>query len=135
MFCTKCGTLLENDDLFCHECGQKVNDNQFFNNSIYHSSKNEISVQRPYAPSVLKRPEITKVLIVGNDSRKSASSSIIRGAIGGTILGPIGLFGGLISGKNRNKTTFLVFFDNGTKKTVTCKTNGLEFNFYIKYVQ
>jgi hypothetical protein len=135
MFCTKCGTSLENDDLFCHECGQKVNDSQFVNNSIYHSSNNELSVQRSYAPSVWNRPEITKVLIVGNDSRKSASSSIIRGAIGGTMLGPIGLFGGLISGKNRNKTTFLIFFSNGAKKTVTCKTNGLEFNFYIKYVQ
>ena len=39
--------------------------------------------------------------IITEDSRKSTSSSIVRGLIGGALLGPVGLIAGGVSGKNK----------------------------------
>ena len=144
MYCSKCGTKLNEHDVFCFECGARnvelnqlssMNDNFTIDNENYELVDNRVNT-----PNWWSAPEITKVLIVGNDSRKSASSSVVRGAIGGTLLAPIGIgligvAGGLLSGKNRSKTTFLVFYSNGKKKTVICKTNGAEYRHYIKYLE
>lgn len=139
MYCTSCGTFISADDVFCHECGKKVSitNSQIMDNAIYNTRDETIQAtnKETSLANWWSIPEITKVLIVSSDSRKSASSSIIRGAIGGSVLGPIGLLGGLVSGKNRNSTTFLVFFSNGKKKTITCKTNSRDFNYYVKYVE
>ena len=56
---------------------------------------------------------IVKTMIVGADSKKSAGSSIGRGLVGGALLGPVGLLGGALSGKNKKSTTFLIEYDEG----------------------
>lgn len=85
-----------------------------------------------------KAQTITKVQIIGNNStsRKKAGSSIMRGAVGGALLGPVGLIGGAVSGKNKvtNTTTFLIQYEDGHKETRTVENNSFEFNTLIQYV-
>ena len=75
-----------------------------------------------------------KTMIVGADSKKSAGSSIGRGLVGGALLGPVGLIGGALSGKNKKSTTFLIEYDDGSRDTDTVKTGGMMFNVYAKYL-
>lgn len=77
---------------------------------------------------------IVKTMIVGADSKKSAGSSIGRGLVGGALLGPVGLIGGALSGKNKKSTTFLIEYDDGSRDTDTVKTGGMMFNMYAKYL-
>lgn len=82
--------------------------------------------------------KIVSVELIGSstDTRKSASSSLIRGAVGGALLGPAGLLAGGLSGKNKNtnQTTFLITYDDGTSMTRTVKNNGIEFNMYMQQI-
>lgn len=78
---------------------------------------------------------IEKTRIIDTDSRKSLSSSIIKGSVAGWILGPIGLLGGSLSAKNRKSTTFLIFFTDGSRKTVTVRNNGFDYKRYIRYLE
>ena len=48
---------------------------------------------------------IDYTILVGEESKKSVGSAVVRGAIGGAILGPVGLAAGAVSGKNNQKTT------------------------------
>ena len=77
---------------------------------------------------------IQKTVIVNSDSRKSATSGIARGMLGGFVLGPIGALGGVLSAKNKQTTTFLIIYKDGTQETRTVKVDGLEFNEYVKYL-
>lgn len=77
---------------------------------------------------------IAKVMIVGHDSRKKATSVIGRGIVGGALLGPVGLLAGA-SGKNKNKTTFLIIYNNGKRETITTKNNGFLYKKLIQYVE
>lgn len=77
---------------------------------------------------------ILKTIIVNSDSRKSATSGITRGILGGFFLGPIGALGGALSAKNKQMTTFLIIYKDGTQETRTVKVNGLEFDEYVKYL-
>lgn len=147
VFCTNCGNKLNEDDYFCPECGTKnkfINEFKHPNNQTNQESayirpaghfefakNNNLTVSNSVK---VEKPVLVKTSIIGNDSRKSASSSVIRGSVGGLILGPIGLVGGLLSGKNRNKTTFLLSYSDGSKKTLTVKTGGLLFNQLIKFM-
>ena len=85
------------------------------------SSKMQDNVRRKYSKT------IKKVIIVSNDSRKKATSSAIRGVVGGSILGPAGLIAGAVSGKNKNSTTFLIEYKTGKKETKTVKNDSIEF--------
>lgn len=78
---------------------------------------------------------ILKTFIIGTDSRKSASSGITKGIVGGLLFGPIGAIGGALSAKNKNCTTFLVVYKDQTRETVTVRNEGLEYNEYIKYLE
>ena len=82
--------------------------------------------------------QIVSVEILGtsNESRKSASSSLVRGAVGGALLGPAGLLAGGLSGKNKvkNKTTFLVTYDDGTSMNHTVEDNGILYNSYMAFI-
>lgn len=80
-------------------------------------------------------PSIVKTRIIDGDSRKSATSSIVRGAVGGALLGPIGLIGGAVSGKNKKTTTFLIYYSNGSKKIITVKNRSFEYKKYIQYLE
>lgn len=77
---------------------------------------------------------IKQTIIVGEDSRKSAGSGIARGAIGGALLGPLGLLAGL-SAKNKNNTTFLIIYEDDSRTTRTVATNSKEFKEFCKYLK
>ena len=52
-------------------------------------------------------------------------------------LGPVGLVGGALSGKNKitSKTTFLIEYQDGHKETKIVDTNSSEFNKLCKYIK
>lgn len=78
---------------------------------------------------------IDYTIIVGGDTRKSVGSSITRGIIGGALLGPVGLIGGALSGKNKSETTFTVVYKSGRREVVTVKNDSDEFRKYASYVK
>ena len=74
---------------------------------------------------------IKKTIIVGQESKKSATSSVARGIVGGALVGPAGMIAGGISGKNKNKTTFQIIYENGKQRTVTVKIIVLSLKNYV----
>ena len=147
MFCTNCGFKLTFEDVYCPECGTKnasmqeltqtnnlQDRNQTVNKSAVGFEQPKTINNDPINTNQRGKVVIVRTSIIGNDSRKSATSSVIRGSVGGVLLGPIGLVGGLLSGKNRNKTTFLIYYSDGSKKTLTVKTGGVLFNQLIKFM-
>lgn len=79
--------------------------------------------------------EIDYTIIVGGDSRKSVGSSIIRGTIGGALLGPVGLVGGALSGKNKSQTTFTIIYKSGRREVITADNDSEEFQKYASYLK
>lgn len=77
--------------------------------------------------------EIKKVIIVEQDVRKSAVSTVGRAVIGLGLLGPVGLLAG-VSGKNKHTTTFQIMYDNGWSETKTVKINSREFKYYCQFL-
>lgn len=78
---------------------------------------------------------IDYTIIVSEDSKKSLGSAITRGAIGAAMLGPVGLVGGAISGKNKAKTTFTIVYKSGRREVVTVDNNSQEFEKYARYIK
>ncbi len=74
---------------------------------------------------------ICKVIIIGSDSHKKATSAVGRAFVGSLLLGPIGLLAGTTA-KNKSKTTFQVIYNNGKKEIITVKTGSW---FYKKLCQ
>ena len=92
-----------------------------------------------YQEQLKKAKTIKQVMIVGNntDSRKKVGSTVIRGAVGNALLGPAGLVGGALSGKNKvtGKTTFLIEYEDGHRETKIVKNNSPEFNKLCNYLK
>ena len=88
--------------------------------------------------SRINRSTIVKTAIVGSsqDSRKKVGSTVVRGAIGGAVLGPAGLVGGALSGKNKikNKTTFLIQYADGHRETKEVDNDSAEFDRLCNYL-
>lgn len=61
----------------------------------------------------LNNKTVTKVKVVNSDERKSVSSGITRGLVGGVVLGPLGMIGGVISGKNKKSYMVEIYFTDG----------------------
>ena len=82
---------------------------------------------------------INKVMIVASNQniQKKFGSSIVRGAIGNFFLGPVGLVGGALSGKNEisSKTTFLIEYVDGHRKIKTVDNDSNEFKKLCKYLE
>lgn len=82
---------------------------------------------------------IKKTIIVGNvsDSRKKVGSTVMRGMVGGALLGPAGLVGGAMSGKNKtsNKVTFLIEYNDGHRETKIVENNSKEFKNLCNYLE
>lgn len=82
---------------------------------------------------------IVKVSLITNstDSRKKVGSSIIRGTVGAAALGPVGLIGGAMSGKNktREKCIFLIEYSNGDKETKEVYSDSKEFEELCKKIE
>lgn len=92
-----------------------------------------------YQEQLKKSKTIKQVMIVGNntDSRKKVGSTVIRGAVGGALLGPVGLVGGALSGKNKvsGKTTFLIEYEDGHRETKEVDSNSIEFKKLCNYLK
>ena len=82
---------------------------------------------------------IKQVMIIGNqsDSRKKIGSTVIRGAIGNSLLGPVGLVGGAMSGKNKvnSTSTFLIEYLDGHKETKVVKNDSAEYKKLCNYIK
>lgn len=78
----------------------------------------------------------TEIIDSYNDSKKSASSTLIRGAIGGALFGGVGALAGGLSAKNKNTqhTTFLVKYDDGSQDVQTVKNGSLFYNTYMQFL-
>lgn len=61
----------------------------------------------------LNNKTVTKVKVVNSDERKSVSSGITRGLVGGAVLGPLGMIGGVMSGKNKKSYMVEIYFTDG----------------------
>ena len=79
--------------------------------------------------------EIDYTILVSSDSKKSVTSSIVRGTVGGVILGPVGMVSGAISGKNKTKTTFSVVYKNGEREVITVDNDSKEFHEYANHLR
>ncbi len=77
--------------------------------------------------------QIVKTMIVADDSRKSITSAVTRGAVGGFLIGPVGLLAAA-SAKNKKTTTFVIEYSDGSRETKTVKTNSSEFKKLAKYI-
>lgn len=82
--------------------------------------------------------KIVSVEIVDHSTttKKSATSSLTRGIVGGALFGGAGMIAGGLSGKNveTNKTSFLIKYDDGMSEIQTVKNNGMQFNMYMQLV-
>lgn len=66
---------------------------------------------------VASKGTIRSIDVMSMDQRKSASSSIVRGALGAAVLGPVGVLAGL-SGKNKTSITAKIRFTDGKQSLV-----------------
>lgn len=57
--------------------------------------------------------------VMSEDSKKSMSSGIMRGAIGGAVFGGVGALAGAMSGKNKGVHTVAIEFNDG--KRILCQ--------------
>ena len=55
---------------------------------------------------------ISNYTVISGDTRKSMSSSILRGAVGGALFGGVGALAGGLSAKNKTKYTIAIEFKN-----------------------
>ena len=78
---------------------------------------------------------IDYTIIVAEDSKKSLGSAVARGAVGGVLLGPVGMVGGAISGKNKAKTTFTVVYKSGRREVITVDNDSSDFGMYARYIK
>lgn len=67
--------------------------------------------------------------VITEEMRKSASSGIIRGAIGSALLGPVGLLAGL-SAKNKGVYTIAVKFKDGRNSLL--EINDKVYKAFVK---
>ena len=121
----------ENNEMNEEERKKYEEDLASYNKEVEKTKKLE-ETKRIYS---IKDQQIDYTIIVGTDSRKSASSTAIRGAVGGALFGAAGLVGGAASGKNKNTTTFKIVYKSGRVEIKTVKNNSSEFNNLAKHVR
>lgn len=65
----------------------------------------------------LTKENVEEYEVITDEHRKSAASGVIRGAVGATLLGPVGLLAGL-SAKNKGIYTIAIKFKDGKNSLV-----------------
>ena len=63
----------------------------------------------------LNKETVDTYEVLNSESQKSMSSGIMRGLIGGAILGPVGALAGGVSAKNKNTYLVAVQFKDGKR--------------------
>ena len=66
---------------------------------------------------IMDKSTIEQYEIINEENRKSASSAVGRGLVGGLLLGPVGLLAGL-SAKSKGIHTIAIQFKNGKKSLI-----------------
>lgn len=141
-----------NDDYICQNCLKKILGSKVYIGKIKEMPVDELQAivnnydvqkverkeqDRRIVESYNRGKQIKQVMILNtvNDSQKSFSSSVVRGAVG-SVLGPVGAVGGALSGKNKvtSTTTFLIEYMNGNKVTKTVDNNSKEYKELCKYI-
>jgi hypothetical protein len=91
--------------------------------------------------NLMLNKEIDYVIIAGNNSHKSATSSAIRGTLGfelGSLVNPagavIGAAAGLSSGRNKENVTFKIVYKSGRVAVKSVKYGSSEYKNLCKYL-
>lgn len=71
--------------------------------------------------------------------KASATSSIVRGAVGGALFGPVGMVAGAVTPKKTTVTkdmtvTFSVLYESGRRDVETVKVGSKRYNELAKYI-
>ncbi|MEE0412148.1 MAG: hypothetical protein UD273_04755 [Gemmiger sp.] len=91
--------------------------------------KREAPVREKKPPRPKKQPVVlVRTFLVTEDTRRSGSSSLLRGAAGAVTFGAVGAAAGVLSGKNRHTTTFVLEYSDGHRETKTVKNGTKEYN-------
>lgn len=72
-------------------------------------------------------------------TKASITSSVVRGTIGGLLLGPVGMVAGAVTPKKKTITetktvTFAVLYADGTRRLETVKNGSARFKELAKYL-
>lgn len=108
--------------LFVSDDDELVNSNETTNN------KNSKPARKKTTP-----PKIAKVTIASSETSKDVGSVVVRGAVGGALLGPLGLLLGFTA-EEKTKTTFVVEYDDGQVRTETAKSDSDRYKELCKYL-
>lgn len=66
----------------------------------------------------LTKETIASYEVITEDKRKSISSGLARGLLGGALLGPAGMLAGGMSAKNKGEMTVAILFQDGKKSLI-----------------
>lgn len=90
--------------------------------------------KRAAREKALANTTIDYVVIAGSESKTSTSSAITRGAVGGALLGPVGMLAAAGAKKN-SFVELVVRYKSGRTETVKVKFDSKEFKNYAKYIR
>ena len=79
--------------------------------------------------------QVDSVMIAGQESRTKTGSAIGRGAVGGALLGPLGMVAGAAGAKKNTTVTQIIRYKSGRTETKAVKLNSSEFKKYAKYIK
>ncbi|HIT21497.1 MAG TPA: hypothetical protein IAB56_00805 [Candidatus Scybalousia intestinigallinarum] len=74
---------------------------------------------------------ISSYEIISQDTNKSTSSALARGAVGGILLGPIGILAGGLGAKNKTTLQIAIYWIDG-KKSMIELTSKEQINAFYK---
>ena len=66
----------------------------------------------------LNKDTIESYEVITEDTRKSASSGMARGLVGGALFGPVGMLAGGLSAKSKKSFTLIIQFKDGQKSLI-----------------
>ena len=64
-------------------------------------------------PFTLDTNTVSKVKVMSESEIRSFTSSVTKGVVGGVLLGPVGMLGGVLSGKKKKSHLVKIFYPNG----------------------
>lgn len=88
----------------------------------------------PAKPSFMDNFRVDFAVIANSSNRTKAGSAITRGAVGGLLLGPIGLLAAA-SAKKNSYIDLIVHYKSGRVSTQRVKVNSLEYYNLAKYIR
>lgn len=81
----------------------------------------------------LTNENIKNYELITDEHRKSAASGIARGLVGGALLGPVGMIGGALSGKNKDTYMVALEWADGEKSLVELDGIGYKELTRLRY--